>query len=237
MIQGLRQKRDADAQAAQQRAHDERQSQMQMRHDTGKALLAAHTKTASAGGKAQAGGKPAAKVPAAAITPYLTSNDLMDVSTMQSNAENTDRAARDSFQNTAANASAQLDDIGRSWQSNVAGANDDAASRGLLDSGIHAGNVGMANANASRSALRVRDQVGLALQQQAATRAAAKAQLAQQLGVMAGRAAENGMALPVDPYAAAPVQGTNVKGAATTRKTTTTRRTGLKPSRAGRALI
>jgi len=230
MIQGVRQKRAQDSQTA-----------MQMKHDTGKAVLAANSKTGAAGSKPKAatagGAKAGAKVPKAAITPYLTSPDLMEVSNMTSAAENTDRQARHSFQQVAAEGGAAIDDIGRSWQSNVAGANDDAAARGLYDSGIREGNVGMANANASRQALRVRDTVGLALQQQAATRAAAKSQLASQLSVMAGRAAENGMALPVDPYAATPGQGSNVKGAQTTRKTSTKRRTGLSPSARGKAVL
>lgn len=210
-IAGVRQKRQMNAQEAAAR-----------KHDGTKALLAAGTQK----GNKQSASKPktssrktAAKQGAAStITPYLTSADLMETSNAVSNAENTVTGANFGFATAAADALRAQGNIGRSGVAAVAGANDDAASRGLYDSGIRAGNVGMAQQATARGQQGARDALAMSAAQSIAQRNAAKQTLGSQLSIMTQRAAENGMALPVDPYAKAPVQGTNVKGTPTARK-------------------
>lgn len=155
------------------------------------------------------------KVPASTITPYLTANDLMDVSAAKANQENADSAARNALDTATADAFRATGDIGRATVKNVAGANDDAAARGLYHSGIRAGNVGMAQAEGRRGIEQVKGSLGLAAAQSIAARAAAKSQLGDFMTAMTAKAAENGAALPVDPYSG---RGANVPGAQTLKK-------------------
>lgn len=224
-IDGVRQKRAADHQAAVADQQSTKQAAIADQQATKQTLLAAST----GGGKALTGkpktsakakAKPsaAAKVPQSTISPYLTSTDLLDVGTATANAENADSTAKFGLANAAANALRTSGDIGRATTKNVTAANDDAASRGLYDSGIRAGNVGMAQAEGARGQQGVRDSLAMAAAQSIAQRNAAKQQLGQQLQIYTQRAAENGAALPVDPYNSSPLPGANVKGAATARK-------------------
>ena len=212
-IDGVKMKRANDKQAAQQR------QQAAIAAVSGKALT----------GKSKAGAKPKARPkarpkagakPKSTITPYLTSSDLMEVSNATSAAENADSSAKFGLANAAANALRATGDIERGRVKAVSGANDDAAARGLYDSGIRAGNVGMANASSARGQQGVRDSLAMSAAQSVAQRNGARQQLGSQLQIMAQRAAENGAALPVspDPYSSAPRPGANVRGAATLRK-------------------
>lgn len=174
---------------------------------------------AAAKPKAKAKSKNAGKkVPASTITPYLTAADLMQVSDAQTLAENTENDATLGLVTTAANAKVRSGDLERGRVRAVSGANDDAAARGLYQSGIRAGNVGMANAAAARGQAGVNNELAMAGAGTNAKIMAARNQLARSMQAMTARAAENGAALPVDPYSTGRMQGANVPGSVTKRK-------------------
>lgn len=242
IVEGVKQKRAAAQQAAQaaQSSAQDRAHQVGMEHvkNAGQARIAAAKPTAGAKSKTPSGNKPAAK-PAAApsgITPYLTGDDMLGVSSATAQAENADSDARFGYARAAGDALKASGDIERGRVAGVSAANDDAAARGLYDSGIRAGNVGMANSAAVRGQSQVQGALAQAAVQSISQRQAAKRQLSDYLGAATVKAAENGAALPVDPYSATPGQGANVPGTATVRKTTKRGGARLKPGR-GRALI
>jgi hypothetical protein len=214
----------------QRNAEQQQQSTQVILNDQNARATVAASATKSAGAtkpkaaaKAKAATKPksATKVPASTITPYLTSGDLLDTSAATAAAENAKSDANFAYAGAAANAKQQLGDIGRATVANVAGANDDAAARGIYDSGIRAGNVGMAQQAGVRQATDVATNLRLSAAQAIARRNAANTQLGDFMTGITARAAENGAALPVDPYSSAKAPGANVKGAATTRKLST----------------
>lgn len=245
IVEGVKQKRAAaqQAQQAAQSGAQDKAHQMQMKRieGAGKALTEANKpRPAAAGAKGKTGAKPGATAKAAqsAITPYLTGEDLMGVSGAVAGAENADAEAKFGYARAAGDALKASGDIERSRVAGVSNANDDAAARGLYDSGIRAGNVGMANSAAVRGQSQVQGGLAQAAVQSIAQQQAARRQLGDYLGAATVKAADNGRALPVDPYAQTPGQGTNIKGAATAKKATAKpkRSAGLKPGR-GKALI
>lgn len=245
IVEGVKQKRAAQQQAVQAQqagAHDKaHQIAMERVKGAGKALTEANKPKAAAGSKAPTGAKPgaASKAAQAAITPYLTGDDLLGVSNATAQAENTDSDARFGYAQAAGNALKASGDIERGRVAGVSSANDDAAARGLYDSGIRAGNVGMANSGAVRGQSQVQGGLAQAAVQAVSQRQAARRQLNDYLGAATVKAAENGASLPVapDPYNAASAPGANVKGTATVKRAAPKKRAaGLRPS-AGRALI
>lgn len=243
IVEGVKQKRAAQQQAAQaaQSGQQDKAHQMQMERvkGAGKALTEANKPKPAAGSKTQSGAKPGAtaKAAQAAITPYLTGDDLMGVSNATAQAENADSDARFGYAKAAGDALKASGDIERGRVAGVSAANDDAAARGLYDSGIRAGNVGMANSAAVRGQSQVQGGLAQAAVQSISQRQAARRQLGDYLGAATVKAAENGAALPVDPYNAASAPGANVKGTATVKRAAPKKRAaGLRPG-TGRALI
>ena len=242
IVEGVKQKRaaaKAEQRAAQQGAQDRaHQVGMEQVKGAGKAAIAGAKPKAGAKGKAA---KPAAGgAPGAAAQPYLTGSDLMAVSDRTAQAENTDAEAKFGYAQAAADALKASGDIERSRVAGVSAANDDAAARGLYDSGIRAGNVGMANSAAVRGQSQVQGALAQSAVQAIAQRQAARNQLGDFLGATTVKAAENAAALPVDPYSQSAAPGANVKGAATVRRPATTKRrpgARLKPGGGGKALI
>lgn len=163
--------------------------------------------------------KPAAKPKPAAgptITPYLTAGDLAEVGDRTAAAENADSLARNAYQTAAANALTASGDVERGRVRNVSAANNDAAARGIYDSGIRAGNVGLSESAAARGQTQIQGGLALASAQTTAARNAAKQQLSDFMQTVVARSAENGAALPVNPYDNG---AGNVKGAATLKRT------------------
>lgn len=182
---------------------------------------AAAKKPATKAGAAKKAAKPkaAAAAPGAAdpsITPYLTANDLMGLNDQQSSAENTISDAKAGITNAAANAFAASGNIERGRVADVSGANDDAAARGIYNSGIRQGNVGMANTNAARAQTAENTKLALATQQGYNQANGAQQHLTGYLQALAAKSAENGAALPVAP--GNQNGATNVVGAKTVRK-------------------
>lgn len=239
-VQAVAQRRIADRQQSTQRAQDFMQQ---------KTLASAKTPagskvkpTSNGGAKAKTSGAKPAGAPGAApsITPYLNASDMLGVSQATSAAEGADSAARFGLTTAAANSVRARGDIERSRVKNVTSVNDNAAARGIYDSGIRMGGTGMANADAARGQQENDTNLAMAAAQSIAQRRAAAGGLSDYMSAMASKAAENGAALPVDPRAGAaaavrqrksPSQNgaTNVKGAATMRK----RKPGLTASRIG----
>lgn len=155
-----------------------------------------------------------------AITPYLTADDLLGLADQTATAEETKAAAKAQYDTLVADTSMANDDINRRTVRNVADANNDAAARGIYSSGIRAGNVGMAQSEGQRDLSANAGRIGLAATQVLAANAGADRRLAGYQQGLASKAAENGAALPVDPYAG------NIKGAPTPKK--------LKPKKAVR---
>lgn len=232
-IQQVQEKRRAQADAATAAATAERSAVMgaKLQVATGQALgpkvqgkpgagatkpaAKASAKTGSKAAGAKAGGTSATKVPASTITPYLTADDLLGVSAAKAQQENTDAAARNGLDVATADAYRASGDINRATVKNVADANNDAAARGIYRSGIRAGNVGQAQAQGTRGIAAVQGSLGMAAAHSIAARAAAQSQLGDFMSAMTAKAAENGAALPVDPYSG---RGANVPGAATLKK-------------------
>lgn len=229
-IQQVQEKRRAQADQAAQQAASERTAVMGAKLQVatshamgpkvqGKPGAGTGAKKPAAGAKAAGAKKPAAKsstkVPASTITPYLTATDLMGVSAAKAQQENTDSAARNSLDTATADAFRASGDVNRATVRNVSDANNDAAARGIYRSGIRAGNVGQAQAQGARGIAAIQGSLGLAAAQSIAARAAAKSQLGDFMTAMTAKAAENGAALPVDPYSG---KGSNVPGAATLKK-------------------
>lgn len=177
---------------------------------TPKAAAPAATATAAA---------PAAGTPgASSISPYLTANDLMGLNDQQAAAEGKVNDATAGLQTTAATALNSSGNIERSRVQNVANANNDAAARGIYNSGIRLGNTGMANANAGRGQEQLVRGVALATQQAGNQVTGAKNQLGGYLQALIQKSAENGAALPVDPYSSGNQNGAvNVPGAKTVK--------------------
>lgn len=172
------------------------------------------------------GGKPTAKAAAAkkpatkkavtsGVTPYLTATDLMGANDQVAARENADTASRYNVANAAASAFQNAGDIERSRVQGVSDANNDAAARGIYRSGIRAGNVGTANSGAARAQLQNAGALALAQQQGVAQQANTASQMTSYQQALVAKAAENGAALPVDPYDNG---GGNVAGASTKKK-------------------
>lgn len=199
--------------------------------------------------------KTAAKKPAATqasmsdISPYLDSDDLMS---MADRGQADDTAVANTnfmYETAAATALRDAGDVERGRVKNVSGANDDAASRGLYNSGIRAGNVGMANSDAARNQSEIVGALSVQKAKQQADLAGIAQGRAEFSQAMIARAAENGMALPVDPYdggGASPSRAkaaqaqrkspsqngaANVKGAATLSKKKLVQASGFAPLR------
>lgn len=167
------------------------------------------------GAKTLSTARPSGGAPAAdpnAITPYLTGDDLLGLADQTATAEETKSAARAEYDTLVANTSLANDDINRRTVRNVADANNDAAARGIYSSGIRAGNVGMAQSEGQRDLSANAGRLSLAATQVLAANAGADRRLAGYQQGLASKAAENGAALPVDPYAG------NIKGASTPKK-------------------
>lgn len=240
IVEGVKQKRaaaKAEQRAAQQGAQDRaHQVGMEQVKGAGKAAIAGAKP--KPGAKPKAGAKPGTTT--AAAQPYLTGSDLMAVSDRTAQAENADSEAKFGYAQAAADALKASGDIERSRVAGVSSANDDAAARGLYDSGIRAGNVGMANSAAVRGQSQVQGALAQSAVQAIAQRQAARNQLGDFLGATTVKAAENAAALPVDPYSQGAAPGANVRGAATVRRPATTKRrpgARLKPGGGGKALI
>lgn len=172
--------------------------------------------------KPAAAKKPAAKKPAKAasspgVTPYLTATDLMGANDQVAAAENANTASRGALTSAAFTAIKNAGDIERARVQNVSDVNNDAAARGIYRSGIRYGGVGMANSGAARGQLDNRGALALAAQQSVAQQANTQSQLTGYQQALVAKAAENGAALPVDPYQNG---ATNVRGAATKKKVT-----------------
>lgn len=169
--------------------------------------------------KAAAAKKAAAPKPAAAdqgITPYLTASDLMGLNDQQAAAEGQISDAKAGITAAAANGMRAYNDIGRRGVADVAAANDDAAARGIYQSGIRRGNVGMAQTNALRDQSAEVTKLGLATQAGYNQANGAQQHLTGYLQALTAQAAENGAALPVSPgYQNG---ATNVPGASTVKK-------------------
>lgn len=208
-IMSVRQKRAQQHEQAVQAQQQEREAQMQVQ--AGKAA-------GSVKPKSKAAPKGKTKVPASTITPYLTSSDLMQASDAQALAENTENDATLGLITSAADAKVRSGDLERSRVRGVSGANNDAAARGLENSGIRAGNVGMVNASAARGQSQLNNDLAMAGAATNTKVMAARNQLARSMQAMVARAAENGAALPVDPYSNGPGRGANVPGTVTKRK-------------------
>lgn len=178
---------------------------------------------AAAGAKPKAAStKKAAKKAAApkaadqGITPYLTSTDLMGLNDQTAARDNTVSDAKAGITNAAAEGFKNYNDIGRQGVANVAAANNDAAARGIYDSGIRAGNVGMAQAAALRGQSAEVTKLALAGQQGFNRANGAQQQLSGYLQTLTAKAAENGAALPVAP--GNQNGATNVPGAKTIKQ-------------------
>ncbi len=170
--------------------------------------------------KPQAGAakpKPTA-VPKSTITPYLTAADTLDVGDRQAAAQMAESDATLGLITSAADARVRSGDIERGRVRGVSDANNDAASRGLEDSGIRAGNVGMENAAAARGQTGVNNDLAMAGSTANSKIMAARNALARSMQAYVAKAAENGAALPVDPYSNGPAPGANVRGAVTKKK-------------------
>lgn len=218
-IAAVSQARAAETQAV--RA-DQSAAQQADRADVSTAKQAAVTAKFSGGGAKQAG-KPKAKpkTPASSpaekstITPYLTADDLMQANAVGTSNENAVSDANMGFSRAAADALHGANNVEQQRVQNVSAANWDAGSRGIYASGIRQGNVGMANANAARSQAGLNSNLALAAAAAVGQRRSAEQNQAGFMQGMVAKAAENGAALPVDPYDNG---GGNVKGAVTKRK-------------------
>lgn len=216
-LEGAKQKRAAARTSAQQHAQNREIAGSKMRP----APAAKKGGAKKAVGKTSTGkttGTSAAKgtaVPQSTITPYLNANDLLGVSDAVSTAENKDAEARMGFATAAANALVAAGDTERGRVRGVAGANDDAAARGLYASGIRASNVGAVNSDAARRQADLQGGLRIDAANAVTQRLGAKSQLASYLQAAAAKAAENGAALPVAPDQ----YGANIPGAATKKKT------------------
>ncbi len=207
-IDAVRARRETQAAAAQTQAAVDKAQGLDMQ----KTRLGAAVKLAGAKG---AKGKTAGKTKTASktasgptqpgsqdITPYLESGDLM---AMADRGQADDTAVADTnfaYEVAAANAIRQSGDVERGRVQNVAGVNDDTAGRGLYYSGIRQGGVGMANANAARGQADIQGSLAMDKAKQQTSLAGVAQGRAEFQQAMVARAAENGMALPVDPYGA-----------------------------------
>ena len=210
-IEGAKQRRAADRTSAQQHA--------QNREIAGSKMKPAPA--AKKGGAKKKGGaaKPtSAAVPTSTITPYLNANDLLGVSDAVSTAENTDADARMGFATSAADALLAAGNTERARGKGVAGANEDAAARGLYASGIRERNIGAVNMDAFQRQADLQGGLRIDAANAVTQRLGAKNQLASYLQAAAAKAAENGAALPIDPYQTSSAPGANVPGAATKKK-------------------
>lgn len=182
----------------------------------------AAAKTPASKSTAEAGVATTAQPGSSGITPYLEADDLMAVADRNQVDDTSVADTNYEAEATYANALRSAGDIERGRGKNVSAANDDAAARGLYDSGIRAGNVGMANADAARAQTDLLGATGAAKARQLATLGRIEQGRAQFSQAMIQKAAENGMALPVDPYdgAGAPngTSPTRVKAAQNQRK-------------------
>lgn len=169
---------------------------------------------ADGGGSTPFGMKGGGATDPSAITPYLNSGDLMGLNDATTAFETANSNATAGYANAAANALKAKGDIERSRVANVSDANNDAAARGIYNSGIRTGNVGMANTDAARAQSENVGGLALAGAQALGQKTVAKDAAARYQQALIQKAAENGMALPV-----APDQGVNVPGVATARKT------------------
>ncbi len=200
------------------------QSVQQKRASAAQALAAA---TKGAQGKLTGGGKtpvkkPAAKKPTKAgpapepgITPYLTATDMMGVGDAQAAYDRAVSEATFGEKKAQADAQVAAGDIERGRVKSVEDIGGNAAARGLFDSGIRTGGVGMANSGAARAQQQVQGGLALTVDQAGAQRDMARRALESYMQASAAKSAENGMALPVNPSQNG---ATNIVGAATKKK-------------------
>ncbi len=213
-IESVKARRESQAQAAQAQ-HATVSAQ---RFDMAKTKMGLSAKSAQAKGAAKAkGSKPKAKGAVVGntqpgpqdIAPYLESDDLM---AMADRGQADDTAVADTnfaYEVAAANAIRGAGDVERGRVASVAGVNDDAAGRGLYYSGVRQGGVGMANADAARRTGDLQSALAVDKTKQQSSLAGIAQGRAQFAQAMIARAAENGMALPVNPYdGAAPAAAT-----------------------------
>lgn len=226
-MEATRQKRAAVVQRAQgmqdsATSHAQGKEMAQLKPGPGGKALTGKPKAKAAGSKsnkAASSKRGTNTVNTASITPYLTAGDLMDTSNAVANAENTVSDSRLGVARAGFEGLQAAGDVERGRVANVAGANDNAAARGLYDSGIRTGNVGTANTAAARSQLALQKGFQLTAAGAAQKQNAAKQQLGDFLKIAAVKAAENGASLPVDPYSTGAGQGSNVPGTPTMKKT------------------
>ncbi len=211
-IESVKARRESQAQAAQAQ-HATVSAQ---RFDMAKTKMGLAAKSASKSTSAKrAKSKPKAAAVgntqrgAQDITPYLESEDLM---AMADRGQADDTAVADTnfaYATAAANAIRDSGDVKRAGAANVASLNDDAAGRGLYYSGIRRGAVGMAIADTDRRAGSIESDLEVRKTKQLDELAKIDQGRAQFAQAMIARAAENGMALPVNPYdGAAPAAAT-----------------------------
>lgn len=211
-IQHVVQTRTSAVQSSQQAAQ---QAALKPAAAAAKKPKAAATKTAA---KKAAAPKPAAAASGAdqGITPYLTASDLVGLNDQQAAAEGTIANAKAGITTAAAEGMKNYNDIGRRGVADVAAANNDAAARGIYQSGIRRGNVGMAQTAALRDQSAEVTKLGLATQNGYNQANGAQQHLTGYLQALTAQAAENGAALPVSPGYQNGAQ--NVPGAATVKK-------------------
>ncbi len=204
-IESVKARRESQAQAAQAQ-HATVSAQ---RFDMAKTKMGLAAKSAQAKPAAKAkGAKPKVKGAVVGntqpgsqdITPYLESDDLM---AMADRGQADDTAVADTnfaYEVAAANAIRGAGDVERGRVASVAGVNDDAAGRGMYYSGVRQGGVGMANADAARRTGDLQSALAVDKTKQQSSLAGIAQGRAQFAQAMIARAAENGMALPVNPY-------------------------------------
>lgn len=170
--------------------------------------------SAAAATKTKTGTAPTTDQPQ--ITPYLASQDLMNLGDDVAAAENATTNSKFALETAKADSVGRTQQNVEDWRAGVANANDDAAARGLYNSGIRASNVSKANTSAVRSELANKAALSMAAIQAGVQQNAAKQQLARKLQGYVALSAERGAALPVAPQSQN--GATNVPGAATVAK-------------------
>lgn len=153
------------------------------------------------------------------ITPYLASQDLMSLSDDVAAAENTATNSKFALESAKVDSARRTADNTQNWVAGVSSANDDAAARGIYDSGIRASNVSKVNTAATRDELANKAALSMAGIQAGVQQNDARQQLARKLQGYVALSAERGAALPVAP--GNENGATNVPGAATAAKVKT----------------
>lgn len=171
--------------------------------------------------------KKAAKTPVqrgAEVTPYLDSNDLLNVGDRIESSDNARAGIADNYTTLAAQAARNLQDVGLQRTADTASVEGNAAARGLGRSSIRDGNLDKVDADAARKAAGIRSGLALqSVQDQGATDRIRRGDSAFAI-TMAARAAANAAAVP-RAYDEAPQQVKAQRAAGNIKKAKTQRRT------------